>query len=464
MALFRTTLRARLTLLYVSLLSIVLVLYAASTSIFLWQGLLREMDVSLDRDLETVENLIAPAPDGSIAVNTGDQEGVLLLEVWSESGQLIYQSVDLKGQLPGPPVKKDDPTHPANRSVRLASNMRVRVMTRPHRLGNQTVVVRLGVSENALRQEFGRMVGALSLGLPIALFLVGITGYFVALRALRPLDSMARRARQINAEHLNERLELENPDDELGHLGTAFNQTLARLEHSFEQLKQFTADASHELRTPLTAMRSVGEVAMQNGGDIRYHHDVIGSMLEEVNRLTHLVDSLLIFARTDSGHLPLQRSEVGLLELATESAVLLEVLAEEKKQSVEIEGDKSLTGVGDRLILRQALVAIIHNAVKYSPSQGSIRVRVGAENGDALVEIRDSGPGIPLEHRVKVFERFYRVDKARTREEGGSGLGLSIADWSVRAHGGQIELECYEQRGCTFRIRLPQNGSSSPSA
>jgi two-component system OmpR family sensor kinase len=137
------------------------------------------------------------------------------------------------------------------------------------------------------------------------------------------------------------------------------------------------------------------------------------------------------------------------------------VLAEEKKQSVEIEGDESLTIIGDRLILRQALVAIIHNAVKYSPSQGNIRVRVGAENGDALVEINDSGPGIPPEHRAKVFERFYRVDKARTRDEGGSGLGLSIADWGVKAHGGQIELECHEQRGCTFRIRLPQNGSSS---
>src|SRR3982074_2962735 len=175
MAPFRTTLRTRLTLLYISLLSVVLVLYAASTSIFVWQGVLRQMDLSLDRDLETIENLIALMPDGSIVVNTGDQEGVLLLEVWSANGTLIYQSVDLKGQLLGPPVKKDDPTHPANRSVRLASNMRVRVMTRPHRLGNQTVVVRLGVSENALRQEFGRMVWALLLGVPIALFIVGMT-------------------------------------------------------------------------------------------------------------------------------------------------------------------------------------------------------------------------------------------------------------------------------------------------
>src|SRR3984893_13673907 len=134
MAPFRTTLRTRLTLLYISLLCVVLVLYAASTSIFVRQCLIREMDLSLDRDLETIENLITLMPDGSIVVNTGDQEGVLLLEVWSASGTLIYQSADLKGQL-GAPVKKDDPTHPANRSVRLANKMWVRVMTRPHKLG-----------------------------------------------------------------------------------------------------------------------------------------------------------------------------------------------------------------------------------------------------------------------------------------------------------------------------------------
>jgi heavy metal sensor kinase len=452
----RTTLRTRLTFLYVSLLCVVLVLYAASTSVFLWHGLLRELDTSLDRDLETVENLIAFTSDGHVTVN-GNPEDVQLLEIWSADARLLFQSADLRGQMLGVAVKKDDPSHPANYSIGLANKTKIRVMTRPHKLGNETVAVRLGVNENALRAEFSRMVGALALGLPIALLLVGVTGYFVALGALRPLDSMARRARQISAEHLDERLVLENPDDELGKLGTAFNETLSRLEHSFGQLKQFTADASHELRTPLTAMRSVGEVALQNGGDIRYHHDVIGSMLEEVNRLTHLVDSLLILARADSGHLPLQRSEVGLLDLATESATLLEVLAEEKQQVVKVEGDESLSVIGDRIILRQAFVAIIHNAVKYSPTHGNIRVKIGSENGYALVEVRDSGPGIPPEHRAKVFERFYRVDRARTRDEGGSGLGLSIADWGVRAHGGQIELECYEEPGCTFRIKLPRN-------
>src|ERR1700694_6343402 len=168
MARFRTTLRTRLTLLYISLLCVVLVLYAASTSIFVRQGLIREMDLSLDRDLETIENLITLMPDGSIVVNTGDQEGVLLLEVWSASGTLIYQSADLKVQLLGATVKKDDPSHPANRSVRLANKMWVRVMTRPHKLGNQSVVVRLGVSKSGLREQCDRILAASGRGPPRA--------------------------------------------------------------------------------------------------------------------------------------------------------------------------------------------------------------------------------------------------------------------------------------------------------
>jgi signal transduction histidine kinase len=183
-------------------------------------------------------------------------------------------------------------------------------------------------------------------------------------------------------------------------------------------------------------------------------------MLEEVYRLTGLIDTLLLLSRADSGHLPLNRSPVALLDLANESAGLLEILAEEKRQSVNIEGDRALTFTGDRFILRQALVALIHNAVKYSPPETTIRVQVTTKNGDSVIEVRDSGPGIPLQHRNKIFDRFYRVDKARSRDEGGAGLGLSIAEWAVRAHGGKIELECGPESGCIFRVWLPKNGSS----
>ena len=455
----RTTMRTRLTLLYVGLLSLVLVLYGGFVSMSLWHTLIREFDASLDRDGETVENVIAITPDGQVHVDLGDRAGNFLLEVWSKDGELQYRSKELGNQMLGLPVAPNDPAHPPNQSIRLNSKNVVRVITKPHRIGERHLVLRLGVSEAFLREEYGEMLSALVLGLPVALLVVGITGYSVARRTLRPLDSMARHAKQINAEHLNERLTIENPDDELGNFGSAFNETLTRLQRSFAQLERFTADASHELRTPLTAMRSVGEVALQ-GGNAHDHAEVIGSMLEEVYRLTGLIDTLLLLSRADSGHLLLNSSPVALLDLAAESAGLLEILAEEKKQSVEIEGDGGLTFTGDRFILRQAFVALLHNAVKYSPPEATIRVRVITKNGDPVVEVHDNGPGIPLEHRDKIFDRFYRVDNARSRDEGGAGLGLSIAEWAVRVHGGKIELECEPEPGCTFRVHLPKNGTS----
>jgi heavy metal sensor kinase len=319
----------------------------------------------------------------------------------------------------------------------------------------RVVVVRLALSEEPLWDEFWDMVSVLGIGLPVIVLLIGFTGYIVAGRAIQPVEAMAQRAGRISAEHLNERLHIENPDDELGRLGTAFNQTLARLETSFEQLRRFTADASHELRTPLTAIRSVGEVALQSPGNVAIYRDAIGSMLEEVDRLTRLVESLLTISRADAGHIHLQKSSIRLLDLAQESAALLDVLAEEKNQAIVVEGDQSVTIQADRLILRQALINLIDNAVKYSPAGGRIRVHVHAADETAILEVLDSGPGIPPEHAKKVFERFYRVDKARSRAEGGAGLGLSIVQWAVSAHGGMVELKQDTAPGCAFVIQLP---------
>ncbi len=455
----------RLTLLYVSLLAAVLLLYAATTSAFFLHNLREQLDLSLDRDIETVEGSITLTPDGHVRLDSRDGEANeteappgYWLEVWS-LGKVVYRGPQPNGQVLGSAPGPSEGTQ-IYRSTKLVKGTRVRIVSRVHRLENGPMVVRLAVSEEPLWHEFWEMVSTLAVGLPIAGIIAGVTGFVVARRALRPLGSMARRAEQISAERLNERLAIENPDDELGQLGRVFNTTLARLERSFEQLRRFTADASHELRTPLTAIRIVGEVALQKPGDAGYLRDVIGSMLEEANRLTHLVDSLLTMSRADAGRIALQQGEVAVLDLAKESAALLEVLAEEKDQTVRVEGDASIAIRGDRLILRQALVNLIDNAVKYSPRHGSIVVRVGAKSGYALVEVQDSGSGIPPEHRSKVFERFYRVDKARSREQGGTGLGLSIAEWAVGAHGGSIELECEPGPGCTFTMRLPMLGSA----
>jgi signal transduction histidine kinase len=195
-------------------------------------------------------------------------------------------------------------------------------------------------------------------------------------------------------------------------------------------------------------------------GDVSYYRDTIGSMLEETNRLTQLVDSLLTMARADAGRIQLHRAEVNLLEVASETAGLLEVLAEEKQQTIQVDGNRSITLIADRTILRQALINLVHNAVKYSPADGEIRIHIRETDQDAIVEVQDSGPGIPPEDRARIFERFYRVDKSRTRAAGGAGLGLSIAQWAVSTHGGTIEVECEPHPGSIFRICLPKNASS----
>jgi heavy metal sensor kinase len=268
---------------------------------------------------------------------------------------------------------------------------------------------------------------------------------------------MAERARTITAERLKDRLPVDNPDDELGRLATVFNETLGRLESSFEQMRHFTADASHELRTPLTAIRSVGEVGLRGKRDERAYRDIIGSMLEEADRLALLVDRLLTLSRADRGQEKLSSDRVDLGELADEVATQLDVLAEDKRQTIKVECEAAPIWVGDRLVLRQALLNLVDNAIKYTPAGGEIKIRVAQTSKTALLDVCDNGPGIPAELRSRIFDRFYRIDKSRSRENGGgTGLGLSIAKWAVEVNGGQLTLEAANGPGTTFRITLPQ--------
>jgi signal transduction histidine kinase len=179
-------------------------------------------------------------------------------------------------------------------------------------------------------------------------------------------------------------------------------------------------------------------------------------MLEETNRLTQLVDSLLNMSRAEAGRISLQIASVPLLHFCSEVAGLLEVMAEEKEQTLTVEGDSTVFVNGDRTILRQAIVKLIDNAVKFSPRGGKIRIRVSVSGPNALLEVHDDGPGISAEHQQRVFERFYRVEKARTRGEGGAGLGLSISQWAIALHGGTVDLVSEPGHGSTFRIWLPQ--------
>src|SRR5207245_9407843 len=363
-----------------------------------------------------------------------------------------------------PPSADERLRDPTPSTARLPNGTRIRLVSGVYYIEDQRVVLRVAYSQEALWRELGEFGEVLLLGFPIAVLLAGFGGYALARKALAPIDSMATQAKKISADKLGDRLSIENPEDELGKLGTVFNAMLGRLQAAFDQLRRFTADASHELRTPLTAIRSVGEVALQDQKSPPEYRDVIGSMLEEVDRLTRLVENLLALSRADAGHIQLQRADLSLLTLAHEARSLVEVLAEEQQQRIAVDGDDpDLRVSADRLILQQAIVNLLDNAIKYSPVERRIVIRV-RRGGDSQVflEVIDQGPGIPTEHRSRVFERFYRVDSARTREWGGAGLGLSIVQWAVEAHGGEITLESEEGRGCTFRMSLPLTRIPNP--
>jgi len=456
--------RTRLTLWYIVVLASVLVLSWGLTASFLFLQMRSQLDNYAIQDIETVEGLLAFDSGGRLMLredyhNHPESKQVLerLVEIRSSNGTVLYRNERLGNQaLGGDPVPAEGAGGYSIRSAHLANGTTVRMASRRHTLDGHPILIRLGYSEQPIWARFDELAVAFLLAVPIVLALAGLGGYMLAKRALAPLQEMAYRAEEITSERLNERLPIGEVDDELGHLARIFNSLLARLEQSFEQLRRFTSDASHELRTPLTAIRSVGEVALQKDGSRKEYRDTIGSMLEEVNRLTALVDNLLTISRADAGRIPLHLTVFSAMDLAREAAGLFEVLVEEKGQHIRVQGDEGANVTGDRVFLRQALVNIIHNAVKYSPIGGTISVGVQHEpQGGIRLQIADSGPGIGSEHATKIFERFYRVDESRSREAGGAGLGLSIAQWAVRVHGGDIHLLATQGSGCTFQIWLP---------
>jgi heavy metal sensor kinase len=291
-------------------------------------------------------------------------------------------------------------------------------------------------------------------GLPLIVALAGAGGYILARRALAPIDHLGAEARRITADRLHERLSIPNQHDEIGRLAAVINDTLARLESSFEQLRRFTADASHELRTPLSVIRGIGEMGLRETRTPAEYKDAIGSMLEEVDRLTRLVDTLLRLSRGDAGTVRLSPEALDLGVLTREVVTSLGILAEERQQRINVNVTGAIPVSADRLVLRDAITNIVDNAIKYGPRQSTIDVRVHRNGSDATISVADQGPGITAEHRERIFDRFYRVDEGRSREMGGTGLGLAIARWAVEANGGRISVES-SGRGAVFRISLP---------
>jgi len=280
-------------------------------------------------------------------------------------------------------------------------------------------------------------------------------GYLVAQRALHPVDKIIRAAEQISSHNLSERLPVPNTRDELERLSTALNNMIRRLEESFQHTQRFLADASHELRTPLTILQAELESILGRIGNNDELRDVAASALEELERLRNIVESLFALSRLDAGEAMNKSESFDLGELVTSTADQMSLLAEDKRLSIKCHAPEPLMVLGDRARLKQVAVNLLDNAIKYTPAGGEIHVRTAARDDRAVLEVSDNGIGIPEEALPHVFERFYRVDKARSRQLGGAGLGLSIVKSICVAHSGRVEVDSKEGQGSSFRVELP---------
>lgn len=451
------SIRVRLTTWYAAVLTVMMIVYATATFIAVRHEFLEQFDDQLHDDFETAEERLTRTPDGRVTWagdrhHDPDTDEGRVYEVWSADGKQIHRS---GASVTLPPVALASTASSYRYETVMAGHERWRTLTAPVSIGGHSVVLRVSRSEELLRYQLGEILLVLVLGLPLVVVLAGVGGYLLARRALAPIDQLASEARRITAERLHERLTVSNPHDEIGRLTAMINDAFARLESSFDQLRRFTADASHELRTPLAVVRGIGEAAVAQRRNPAEYEEAIGSMLEEVDRMTNLVDTLLRLSHADAGRIRLSREPLDLGHLAREIASSLSILAEERNQTLAVDVADGVIASADRLVLREAVTNVLDNAIKYSPVGSTVGIHVDRHGDQALLAIADEGPGIPIEHRERIFHRFFRVDQARSRDGGGAGLGLAIAKWAVDMHGGQITVDQRLGGGSEFRILLP---------
>ena len=327
--------------------------------------------------------------------------------------------------------------------------------------GTDEYVVILAQPMSLLDQQLRSVFTILILSIPTALCLAAISGYLLARRSLAPVVALSRQAEQISARNLDLRLETPHPDDELGLLANVLNGLLSRLNESFEIMRRFIADASHELRTPLSIGRAEIDVALSRERSPEEYAGSIQSVDKQLKRIVSIVNDMLALARADSGEQYLAIEELYLDDVVNQCCISVDRLAGLKGVYLTREITEDLPFHGDEELLKRLVLNLLHNAVTYTPAGGSIRVMLSQEGDNACLTVSDTGIGIAPENIGRVFDRFYRVNKARSRSDGGSGLGLSIAKLAVEAHEGRVEIESYLGRGTKLTVLLPLSHESN---
>jgi len=349
----------------------------------------------------------------------------------------------------------DSASKPFTRLEHPSSGGELLISAVPYESGTEHYLVEVGASTIGSRRVLHALVVTLAAGLPVLLGLVVIGGYVLIARALTPVNNIMQAAQEISLHHLSRRLPVPDTGDELANLSLVLNQMIARLDESFQHTNRFTTDASHELRTPLTIIKGELEALLFRKDIATPLRDEIYRILEEVERLVQIVEGLFSLSRLDSGEAQTERVRLNLASLAETTAEQMCMLAVEKSIDIRYETKHPVEVNGDRARLKQVIVNLLDNAIKYTPPGGEVSIAVNSRDGTAILEVSDTGCGVPEAAIPHLFERFYRADEVRSRHVDGAGLGLSIVQSICAAHGGSVSLRNRQPNGCQVTVEIP---------
>lgn len=453
-------LRVRITAWYFAVLAISFAALAWISDIGFQHSIEKTVDDASRANLESVQTvLLRSAPNGLEELRGELNElGSLwadagLLEVSEPDGELIFQSpLFAKPYTPLPPVTSSE-------TVFLTNNLdfsQYRIAMRKVMVGDHVFMVRAAIPTEPFDQALDRFRVILQATLPVLIVLASLAGYWLSGRALAPVNEIVRTARSVGVQDLAGRLAVPSAKDELRLLSETLNEMLSRIETSVKRITQFTADASHDLRTPVALIRASAELALRRSRSESEYRETLSRILAASEETTRLIENLLTLARADAGATDLRFTAVDLLAHVEKVVSEAAILAAEKSVAVQMKlGDRPVRVSADSAAIDRLLLILVENAVKYTPSGGMVEVSLLNGGRTACIEVRDNGIGIPEKDLPHIFERFYRADRARSRDPGGSGLGLAIARWIVDMHGGAIEARSVVGCGSQFRISLP---------
>jgi heavy metal sensor kinase len=478
------SLRFKLTLWYVLILGILLI----SFSTFLYFTLSKSLHRDVDNKLRSLAELIASESSSPLSkFGFGNIDQALetsmnlrpigkFIQVLDESGKIGRKSDNLKNvQLPISlnalkNASKGLITYETNRSI---GDTPLRIITFPVVDNNHvTKIVQIASSLEEVEDALNTLFIILIITVPLALMVAILGGQFLAHKALKPVDNITQTARMITSKNLNQRINPPKVKDEISRLIETFNEMISRLDQSFQQTKQFSSDASHELKTPLTILKGEVEVMLRKERTPHEYQQTLKSNLEEINRMSQIVEDLLLLSKADTGEIRLNKEDINLADILTEVVAQMDLLARSRRLHLFTSNHQQNIHIfGDTLRMRELLINLIENGIKYTEEGGSIHITLqkeypppvrnqsdwgGGERGEFVkIIVSDTGIGIGKEDQERIFNRFFRVDKARSREQGGSGLGLSICKWIVEAHQGEIKVESELGKGSSFIVRLP---------